>query len=222
MALRSWVKSLLCATLCLCLTAYADEKKKEDKKVDQKDHKDHADKAAVKLPDAVAKAWAAGYKEAKVLKIEAKKDSFEIAAQDKWNEKFEVVYGTDGKLWEESKRKLPLANVPAPVVETAKKWAPGAKWSDVAEVETEKGHKGVYRIRGDVGGKNVSAWINDDGSVAKADKLPEAKEVKKAEPKKEEHKKEEPKKEVKKEEKHEHKHDEKKEVKKEEPAKEMK
>jgi hypothetical protein len=192
MSLKRWIVCLFAAVLSLSVAVHADEKKKEEKKQDKKEEK-HEDKKDLKkevaLPDAVAKAWGARYKDATVLEKKQKGDHFEITAKDQWNEKFKGVYAADGKLVSESSRKLLTTNLPAAVADTAKKWAPTAKWADAQEVETKDGMT-VYTVSGDVDGKNVKAEIAEDGKVVKADKLPGVKVVKeeKHEKKKEEKK----------------------------------
>ena len=144
-------------------------------------------------------AWGARFKAAEVIEAKEKEGGFEIVAKDQWNDKYKVAYSADGKLVSESKHKLPLASVPAPVVEAAKKWAPAAKWEETAVVQTKKGEPSAYAVSGDLNGKIIKAEIQEDGKVLKADKLEEPKAEKKKEEKKEE------KKEVKKEEKKEEK-----------------
>ncbi|HYF48216.1 MAG TPA: hypothetical protein VEJ63_02350 [Planctomycetota bacterium] len=178
------------------------EAKKEEKKAEKKDKKDDKKEiASVSFPEPVARAWMDRYKHVQDVHVKDRGGSYEFTGRDEWNEKIKVVYGADGKLWEEDERKLPLSKVPAAVVETAKKWAPSATWSEVAEVETDDGELPVYEIEGTLNGKRIEADIREDGSVKKADKLEGEKSEKKAEKKEEkkevkaEAKKEEPKKE---------------------------
>ena len=108
----------------------------------------------------------------KVLKMEDKDGSYEVLAKDKWNPSYKITYSAEGKIFSESKHKIPLSAVPAAVIETAKKWAPKATWAQLAEVETNKSVS-TYAITGDLNEKIISAQINEDGSVVKADKLPD-------------------------------------------------
>jgi len=195
-----WMASLVLGLAVAANGAFAADAKGEGKKDEHKhDHKNehkHEEakggmKGKVVLPEGIAKAWGARFKDATDVKVEAKSDSFEITGKDKWNDKVRAVYGTDGKLWEESERKLPLASVPPAVVETAKKWAPDAKWREVAEVETRDGKQPVYEIKGDLNGKEIEAEINEDGTVKKADKLETKKSEKAAKVENKEEKKEE-------------------------------
>jgi hypothetical protein len=169
-----------------------DEKKKDDKKKDdKKDDKKPESKDGLKgeevlsYPAPVATTWMARCKH--VLNPVAKevKEGIEFTGADQWNEKIKLVIALNGKLIKEDDRKLPLTSVPKPVVDTAKKWAPTARWNDVAKVETKDGQLPVYEITGDLNGKKVEAKIREDGTVAKADKLEgdEAKEEKKSDKK---------------------------------------
>jgi hypothetical protein len=189
-----WMASLVLGIAVAASGAFAQDKKEDHKHDHKAEHKHEEAKGGMKgkvvLPEGIAKAWAARFKDATDVKVEAKNDSFEITAKDQWNEKIRAVYGTDGKLWEESDRKLPLASVPPAVVETAKKWAPDAKWREVAEVETKNGKLPVYEITGDLNGKTIEAEINEDGTVKKADKL-ETKKAEKAEAREEKEEKKE-------------------------------
>jgi hypothetical protein len=206
MSFKRWALCLMSSMLCFGMIA-AEEKgekkpeevkvKKEAKKEEKKDVKIEKDGKNVALPEPIFKAFHARFKTATVLEVKERADSLEISAKDEWNDKLKVVYGTDAKLWSESSHKLPLSAVPAAVVDTAKKWAPAAKWDEVAEVSTKKGETPVYEITGDLNGKNIKAEIAEDGKVVKASKLSEEKKEEKKEVKKEEKK-------------HDHKHEEKK------------
>jgi hypothetical protein len=238
MSFKRWALCLMSSMLCFGIIAgegkgekkseemkAKKEEKKESKKEEKKDEKKEAnnevgkiekDGKNVALPEPIFKAFHARFKTATVLEVKERADSLEISAKDEWNDKLKVVYGTDAKLWSESSHKLPLSAVPAAVVDTAKKWAPAAKWDEVAEVSTKKGEAPVYEISGDLNGKNIKADIAEDGKVVKASKLPEEKAAKKEEKKEE---KKETKKEEKKHDHKDHKHDEKKEEKKSEEKK---
>ncbi|HYG73776.1 MAG TPA: hypothetical protein VEK08_01985 [Planctomycetota bacterium] len=192
--LNRWTVCLLALFVSLGLSVNAEEKKepkKEEKKAEKKEEKKKEEKKDEKKPvvlnDAVKKAWDSRYKGAEVIEIKDKQDSFEIKAKDALNSEFKVVYGADGKLWSESKRVVPTSSVVVNVIDTAKKWAPAAKWNENAEVSTKKGEMPVYEISGTMLDKKIKAEISEDGKVVKADKLPEAK---KEEPKKEEKKSE--------------------------------
>ena len=188
MSLTRWLVCLLASVLSFGLVVNAAEEKKEEKKTEKKTEKKDEkkeekkdEKKPVVLPALVKTAWDARYKGASVLEIKDKKDSFEIKGKDALNVEFKAIYGADGKLWSEGKRKVAMGNIPAPVAETAKKWAPAAKWAETAEVETKKAEPTKWTVNGTVGEKNVKAEIAEDGKVIKADKLPEAKTEKKEE-----------------------------------------
>lgn len=191
MQLKSWCALALVVSFAAVPARAEDAKKeapkKEDKKVEikaeTKDEKKDKEALTVSYPEAVSKAWAERYKEVSDVTVKEHSDSFVFTGRDQWNEKVKVVYGRDGKLWEESDRKLPLAKVPAVVVEAAKKWAPAATWSDTAEVETDKGELPLYELEGTLNGKKIEAEIREDGTVKKASKLEEAKADKKEETK---------------------------------------
>jgi hypothetical protein len=202
MSLTRWFVCALASMMSFGLVVAAAEEKKEEKKVEKKKEEKKEEKKDEKKPvtlSAVVKsAFDARYKGAEILEAKDKKDSLEIKAKDSLNESFKVVYGADGKLWSESARKVSMANVPAAVTDTAKKWAPGAKWGDTATVETKKAEPTKWEVVAMLGEKKLKADIAEDGKVIKADKLPEAKVEKHEEKKEEKKEKKEDKKETKK------------------------
>jgi hypothetical protein len=160
-----------------------DDKKKDDKKKDDK--KDKKDETLVSYPEPVAKAWLDRYGNAELPVARETDKGIEFTTHDQWNEKIKVLYSRDGKLIEESERKLPLAKAPVKVVDTAKKWAPAATWNETVIVETKDSQVPVYQVKGDLSGKSIEAKIREDGTVAKADKIESEK---KDDHKKDEHK----------------------------------
>ncbi|MGD0090703.1 MAG: hypothetical protein ABSE73_12355 [Planctomycetota bacterium] len=178
--LKSWVLGLLGCLLCLGLVATGAEEKTKEKKDEKK---------TVTLPDAVAKAvkdcCQDSVEEAKEKK-EGDKVYYEVKVKcSKCNESYKVLVSADGKLLEQGKHKLPSASLPAAVADAVRKWAPGAKLSEMAKVESkrENGSVALYEVKAEIGGETIEAKIGEDGKVMKADKLPEPKMEKKEEKK---------------------------------------
>ena len=179
MSLTRWMVCMLAGVLSLGMVVKADDHK-EDKKHEK----------LIVLPAPVKAAWDARYKGVEVVKIEDKKDCFEIKGKDALNDGFKVVIGLDGKLWSENKRKVVVTSCPPAVIETAHKWAPEAKWNEHFEVETKKSSPSTWEVVGVIGEKKYKAHIAEDGKVIKADKLPDIRKEEKREEKHEEKKEE--------------------------------
>lgn len=146
---------------------------------------DDEDKKAVKLPDAVTKAWTARFQKAEIVSVKERDEGFEIKAKDQLNDSFKVLYGSDGRIVSEKKHKISLDNVPSQVKQTAKQWASGAVWLEPAVVETKKGGDTVYEMTAEINGENVKTRINSDGHQVEAGEIKEVKEGKESKEQKE-------------------------------------
>ena len=178
MSLTRWMVCMLAGVLSFSFVATADDHEKKKEKI-------------IVLPAPVKAAWDSRYKGVEVVKIEDKKDCYEIKGKDALNDGFKVVIGLDGKLWSENKRKVVVASCPPAVIETAHKWAPEAKWNEHFEVETKKSSPSTWEVVGVIGEKKYKAQIAEDGKVIKADRLPEVRKEEIRKEEKREEKKEE-------------------------------
>lgn len=188
--LKRWMVCLLAWALCVGLVAAAEVEKKAEKKEEKKKE----EKKPVVVPDAVTKAVQACCKDCKVASCKEKKEGdkvcYEVKSECASCGSCKLVVAADGKVVQASKRKVPSASLPAAVAEAAKKWAPGAKLAERAEVETKDGVT-CCKVEAELNGKKIKVEIAEDGKLIKGDKLPEAKPAKKEEKKEKKEKKEE-------------------------------